>query len=123
MEPPRPGKEKTKFYAQFEPIRDSDDKLVAIDTHCTNVQWRCRFDHDGLTVSDEKGTRLFPWKELPRTLHIAVAQGHAALYLHHDDIIHFPMDSRGTWSEFEAPGWFGMMLYNALLRAGCKQST
>lgn len=121
LEPPWPGKKKVKIYLEFETFRDDDGQLEAIETNCAHVQWRSRCDHSGLTVFTENGSRHFSWTDLPKKLILEMDQGYSAVYLHPNDVIPFPIAKRGPWSEFECPGWFGMGLYNGLLKAGCQQ--
>lgn len=118
LEPARPGKPKVELHYSFKTSQRSNGQIASIDTNYSDLNWRSSCDDDGLTVTQEGATRQFSWHDLPKKLVLDMEQLQSALYAHRNDLIPFPIARSGPWSEFVCPGWFGLGLYNALLKAG-----
>lgn len=121
LKPPNPRQKKFHLAFTLTPSYEENGKLSSVQVLYPALDWRALCDHQGLLTKRDQVERRFAWTDVPPKLFLDVQQGYSALYQHRNDIIQFPIAKRGCWAELEAPGWFGLTLYNALLKAGCKQ--
>ena len=121
LKPPVGNMKKVKLNYVIEPHFDDDNRLKSIEIIYPTLNWKAVCGLDGVEIYAETQVN-YQWADLPNKIDVPFDVRTNSKYDLREIVCHYPFCSTGPWSEFRCPGWFGGMLYNALLKAGKKQA-
>ncbi len=117
LAPPGRGRKKVPMPFTADVSKRTDGSIERVTVRYYEIAWTGICDDSGLQIEFDGATDTFPWDSLAGNLGISMDLLQRAKYEDRSSIIPFTLAEIGPWARLRCPGWFGLGLYDAVMKA------